>query len=96
VLLRCYEECDEAFLSRTVTGDETCISYYTSDLEASSLSSQKFKIVLSPGKVMATVFWDVHRVLMVNFTPPSSTADEAACQEAQATPGGYLMQEKDC
>jgi hypothetical protein len=42
---------------------------------------KKFKSVQSPGKVMATVFWDVHAVLLVDFTPPSSTINAAACQE---------------
>jgi hypothetical protein len=31
--------------------------------------------------VMATVFWDVHGVLLVDFTPPGSTINTAACQE---------------
>jgi hypothetical protein len=29
-----------------------------------------FKTVQSPGKVMATVLWDVHGVLLVDFTSP--------------------------
>jgi hypothetical protein len=42
---------------------------------------RKFKTVQSPGKVMATVFWDVHGVLLVDFTPPGSTINTAAYQE---------------
>jgi hypothetical protein len=34
---------------------------------------KKLKAVQSPGKVMAVVFWDVHGVLLVDFTPPGST-----------------------
>jgi hypothetical protein len=30
---------------------------------------------------MATVFWDVHGVLLVDFTPPGSTINAAAYQE---------------
>jgi hypothetical protein len=30
---------------------------------------------------MAIVFWDVHGVLVVDFTPPGSTINEAAYQE---------------
>jgi hypothetical protein len=30
---------------------------------------------------MATVFWDVHGVLLVDFTPPSSTINVAAYKE---------------
>jgi hypothetical protein len=29
-----------------------------------------FKTAQSPVKVMATVLWDVHGVLLVDFTPP--------------------------
>jgi hypothetical protein len=42
---------------------------------------KKFKTVQSPGKVMATVYWDVHGVLLVDFTPPGSTMSAAAYQE---------------
>jgi hypothetical protein len=42
---------------------------------------KKFKTVHSPVKVMATVFWDVHGVLLVDFTPPGSTINAAAYQE---------------
>jgi len=31
---------------------------------------KKFKTVQSAGNVMATVFWDVYGVLLVDFTPP--------------------------
>jgi hypothetical protein len=40
----------------------------------------KYKTVQSPGKVMATVLWDVHGVLLVDFTPPGSTINAAAYQ----------------
>jgi hypothetical protein len=30
---------------------------------------------------MATVFWDIHEVLLANFTPPGSTINTAAYQE---------------
>jgi hypothetical protein len=39
---------------------------------------KKFKRVQSPGKVMATVFWDVYGVKLVDYTPPSSTINAAA------------------
>jgi histone-lysine N-methyltransferase SETMAR len=42
---------------------------------------KKFKTVQCPGKVMATVVCDVHGVLLVDFTPPSSTINAAAYQE---------------
>jgi hypothetical protein len=42
---------------------------------------KKFKTVQSPGKVIATGFWDVYRVLLVDFTPPGSTVNAAAYQQ---------------
>jgi hypothetical protein len=43
---------------------------------------------------MATVFWDVHGVLLVDFTPLSSTINAAAYQETlKETQGGYSAQE---
>jgi hypothetical protein len=46
------------------------------------------------GKVMATVFWDVHGVLLVDFTPRGSTINAAAYQETlKETQVGYLPQE---
>jgi hypothetical protein len=71
MLLQRYEEHVEAFLSRTVTGDETWVFHYTPDSKAESMSwkhpqspvKNKFKAVHSPVKVMATVSWDVRGVL---------------------------------
>jgi hypothetical protein len=54
---------------------------------------KKFKTVQSPGKVMATVFWDVHGVLLVDFTPCGSTINAAAYEETKDTQGGYSAQE---
>jgi histone-lysine N-methyltransferase SETMAR len=90
MLLQRYKEHDEAFLSRIVTGDETWVLHYTPESKAESMTckhphcpvKKKFKTVQSPGKVMATVFWDVHRVLLVDFTPPSSTINAAAYQKS--------------
>jgi hypothetical protein len=71
MLLQRYKEQGEAFLSRIVTGDETWVFHYTPQSKAESMTwmhphspvKKKFKTVQSPGKVMATVFWDVHGVL---------------------------------
>jgi hypothetical protein len=41
---------------------------------------KNFKTVQSAGKVMATIFWDVHEVLLVDFIP-FSTINAAAYQE---------------
>jgi hypothetical protein len=42
---------------------------------------KKFKTVQSPGKVVASVFWVGHGLLLVDFTHPSSTINAAAYQE---------------
>jgi hypothetical protein len=98
MLLQHYEEQGEAFLSRIVTGDETWVFHYTPQSKAESMTwkhphslvKNKFKTVQSPGNVMATVFWDVHGVLLVDFTLPGSTINAAAYQETQ---GGYSVQD---
>jgi hypothetical protein len=53
------------------------------------------KTVQSPGKVIKLwpVFWDVCGVLLVDFTPPSSTVNAAACQETKKTQRGYSEKE---
>jgi hypothetical protein len=91
-----------AFLSRNVTGDETWVFHYTPESKAESMTwkhphfpvKKKFKTVQSPGKVMATVFWDVHGVLLVDITSSGSTINAAAYQETlKETQGGYSAQE---
>jgi hypothetical protein len=76
MLLQSYEEYGEAFLSRIVTGDETWVFHYTPGTKAESMTwkhthspvKKKLKTVHSPRKVMATVFWDVRGVILVDFT----------------------------
>jgi hypothetical protein len=76
-------------LSGIVTGDETWVFHCTPESKAESMTwklphspvKKKFKTVQFPGKVMATVFWDVHGVLLVDFTPSGSTINVAAYQE---------------
>jgi hypothetical protein len=63
MLLQRYEQHGEAFLSRTVTGDETWVFHYTPESKAESITwkhphspvKNKFKTVQSTGKVMAAV-----------------------------------------
>jgi hypothetical protein len=92
------EEHGEAFLNRIVTGDETWVFHYTPESKAESMTwkhrhsaaKKKFKTVQSAGKVMATVFWYVHGVFLVDFTLPGSTINAAAYQETlKETQGGY-------
>jgi hypothetical protein len=83
------EEHGETFLSRTVTGDESWVFHYTPESKVELMTwkhphspvKKKFKTVQSPGKVMATVFCDVHGVLLIDFTPPDSTINAAAYQK---------------
>ena len=43
-------------------------------------SFKKFKTSTSSRKLMATVFWDMHGVLLFHFTPPNETVNSAAYQ----------------
>jgi hypothetical protein len=68
MLLQHYEELYKAFLSRIVTRDETWVLHYAPESKDESMTwkhphspvKTKYKTVQSPGKVMATVVWDVH------------------------------------
>ena len=41
---------------------------------------KKFKTSTSSGELMATVFWDMHGVLLLHFSPPNETFNSAAYQ----------------
>jgi histone-lysine N-methyltransferase SETMAR len=80
-----YEEHGEAFLSRIITGDKSWVFHCTPESKVESMTwkhphspvKKKFKT----GKLMATIFWDVHGVLLIDFTPPDSTINAAAYQK---------------
>ena len=63
------------FLLRLVTVDETWVHYYEPENKAQSRQwvgpgsprPKKFKTQPSAGKVMATVFWDLKGVIMLDF-----------------------------
>ena len=69
------------FLSRIVTGDESWFYYY--DPETKFQSSEwhlpnepapiKAKVVQSAGKRMATVFWDMNGILLLDWLPEGRT-----------------------
>jgi hypothetical protein len=40
----------------------------------------KKKKTTSPGKVMATVFWDMHGVILVDFTPRGAMINASSYQ----------------
>jgi hypothetical protein len=64
-----------------VTGDETWISHVTAENKHQSMQwrytafpkTRKFKQMLSARKIMCTVFWDRHGVLLIDFMTQGTT-----------------------
>ena len=79
-MLKRFRSKDE-FLLRLVNVDETLVHYYEPENKAQSRQwigpgsprPKKFKTQPSAGKVIATVFWDVKGVIMLDFLPKRST-----------------------
>ena len=75
-LLGRYHEEGDDFLSRIVTGDESWVHYWTPESkEASKVwkmqdeeAPRKAKEIPFVGKVMVTIFWDVHGILLIEFS----------------------------
>jgi len=71
----------DEFFRRFVTVDETWIHHYTPEMKEQSkqwiLSGEpcpkKAKTVKSAGKVMATVFWDAHGIIFVDYLKKGKT-----------------------
>jgi histone-lysine N-methyltransferase SETMAR len=71
----------DEFLGRIVTGDETWLHHFDPETKRQSMEwhhttsprKKKFKVVASAGKVMATVFWDMHGVILVDIMPTGAT-----------------------
>lgn len=63
------------FLRRFITCDETWVHHYTPEMKEQSKqwiekgesAPKKAKTVTSAGKVMASVFWDSHGVLLIDY-----------------------------
>ena len=78
-LLKHFRSKDD-FLLRLVTVDETWVHYYEPENQAQSRQwvgpgsprPKKFKTQPSAGKMMATVFWDINGVIMLDFLPKRS------------------------
>jgi len=76
-----YEAEGEEFLDSIVTGDETWCHYFIPETKEKSRqwrhstlpTVKKFKQTPSAGKIMATVFWDRHGVLLIDFLPRGAT-----------------------
>ena len=68
------------FLLRLVTVDETWVHYYEPENKAQSHQwvgpgsprPKKFKLQPSAAKVMATVFWDAKRIMIMDLLPKKS------------------------
>ena len=84
--LLCFNDHGDDFLEQIITGDETCVHQYCPETKAQSMAwkhpgsptIKKFKISITSGKLMATVFWDMHGVLLLHFSPPNETVNSAA------------------
>ena len=71
----------DAFLHRTVTGDEYWVYHYGPESKRQSMqwkhpsspASTKFKTQASTGKVMLTIFWDVNGPILVHFQEKGQT-----------------------
>jgi len=71
-----------------ITGDEIWVHQYYPETQAQfmawkhpwSPSIKKFKTLTSSGKLMVTVFWDKHGVLLLHFSLPNETVNSAAYQ----------------
>jgi Transposase. len=69
------------FWRRLITVDETWVHHYTPEtknqskqwVEAGGSAPKKAKTVKSAGKVMATVFWDAHGILLIDYLEKGST-----------------------
>jgi len=79
--LSLYEENMETFCSLIVTGDETWVYYWDPSSKQESVQWKhktspapvKLCVQLSAGKVIMTVFWDCHRILLVEYMAHKST-----------------------
>lgn len=81
-----YHKEGDQFLENIVTGDETWVSHMTPESKRQSMEWRhttspvrvKAKQTISTRKVMATVFWDRHGVLLVEFMQQGTTINAAA------------------
>ena len=81
-----HSERDNTFFQRLVTGDETWVHHYEPESKRQSMEwrhpaspkTKKFKTEKSAGKIMATVFWDVHGPLLDDFLPRGATVNSEA------------------
>jgi len=78
----------EDVLEQIITGDETWVHQYCHETNAQSMARKhagsptikKFTKSTSSEKLMATVFWDMHVVLLLHFPPPNEAVNSAVSQ----------------
>ena len=74
-LLHLYNANSNEFLSRVITGDETWLYHWDPETKQASMQSQhvgspppkKARTQASAGKVMATIFWNVEGILLIDY-----------------------------
>jgi len=77
---------EAALLERIIMGDETWVHCYQPESEQASKQRNhkesptptKFKVLLSARKEMATVFWNMKGVLLVEFQEQGRTVNAAS------------------
>ena len=76
-----FQRNSKGFLRRHVTVDKTWIYYYTPETKNQSKiwtgpsepAPKKAKRVPSAGKLMATIFWDSHGIILINYLQTEKT-----------------------
>ena len=71
-----------------ITTNETWVHQYCPETKVQSMAwkhagspaIKKFKTSTSSGKLMVTLFWDMHGVLLLHFSSPNETVNSAAYQ----------------
>jgi len=84
--LQRYQDEGDDMLSRIVTGDESWVHHYEPKTKRAAMqwihpvspAHKKFKVTPSAGKVMLTVFWDCHGVLLTEFQQRGHTVMSAS------------------
>ena len=80
-LLCLFNENPDNFISRFLTVDETWLHHFDPESKVQSMAwkhvssppPRKFRVVASPRKVMATVFWDAEGIVLVDYLEHGST-----------------------
>jgi len=80
-LLRPFNENPDNFISQFLTVDESWLHSFDPESKMQSMAwkhvysppPRKFRIVASAHKVMATVFWDVEGIVLIDYLEHGST-----------------------